>query len=108
MAQLLNGDPRREEFHQILKDTLGSEHVYFQPPNNLMMNYPCIVYNRGRASSEFADNGLYRYVKNYEVLVIDRDPDSEIPDKVAALPMSSHERWFAVDNLNHDVFNIYF
>lgn len=108
MAQLLNGDPRREELHQILKNVLGSDYVYFQPPNNLTMNYPCIVYNRGRASSEFADNRLYRYVKNYEVLVIDRDPDSKIPDKVAELPMCLHERWYAVDNLNHDVFNIYF
>jgi hypothetical protein len=42
------------------------------------------------------------------VTVIDRNPDSEIPDKVAALPMTLFNRWFAADNLHHDVFNVYF
>jgi hypothetical protein len=42
------------------------------------------------------------------VTVIDQDPDSEIPDKVAQLPMTTFDRWFAANNLNHDVFDVYF
>ena len=108
MANELARNERREELHEIFKTILGSSNVYFQPPNNLKLNYPCIVYNRARASSEFADNSTYRYVKQYDVTVIDQDPNSVIPDKVAHLPMTSHDRWFAVDNLNHDVFSLYF
>lgn len=108
MGQPLRSDPKRETFHEILVNLLGSRNVYFQPPNNLALQYPCIVYNRERADSKFAGNNLYLYTKRYQVTVIDQDPNSGIPDRVAALPMSSHERWFAVDNLNHDVFTLYF
>lgn len=82
--------------------------VYFQAPPNTGMNYPCIIYRRDRSDTTFADNIPYRYKKRYQITVIDRDPDSVIPDKVAQLPMCTSERHFVVDNLNHDVFNIYF
>lgn len=85
-----------------------AEHVYFQPPPNIDMQYPCIVYNRDSARSAFADNEPYRYTKRYSVTVIDRDPDSPIPDQVAALPLCTYSRFFIADNLNHDVFTLYF
>jgi hypothetical protein len=56
----------------------------------------------------FANNLPFRHTKRYQVTVIDRDPDSLIPDKVAALPMCLHNRFFVANNLNHDVFNLYF
>lgn len=101
-------DARREEFHEILVGILGSRNVYFQPPSNLQMQYPCIRYSRGRASSQFADNRAYRLTKQYEVTLIQEDPDSSVWDKIANLPMTTHERWYPADNLNHDVFNTYF
>lgn len=82
--------------------------VYFQPPANVQIEYPCIVYERSYALTDYAGNIPYRYEKRYQVTVIDRDPDSEIPDKVAALPTSSFNRFFKAENLNHDVFNVYF
>jgi len=42
------------------------------------------------------------------VTVIDQDPDSEIPDKVAEMPMSLFNRFYTADNLNHDVYNVFF
>lgn len=72
------------------------------------MEYPAIVYKRETASTEFAGNDPYRYTKRYQVTVIDRNPDSEIPDKVAAMPMCVHNRFFTANNLNHDVFVLYF
>lgn len=91
-----------------LEDILGTRAVYFQPPANVQMEYPCIVYTRDNARTRFAGNLPYRYVKRYQVTIIDRDPDSPIPDKVAALPMCIFDRSFVADNLNHDVFNLYF
>lgn len=85
-----------------------TEHVYFQPPNNITLQYPCIVYERDNAESEFANNGNYRYTKRYLVTVIDRDPDSALPDQLAILPLCTFNRFFTADNLNHDVFNLFF
>jgi hypothetical protein len=87
---------------------LGSTQVYFQPPANVQMKYPCIVYSRDRAETQFAGNLPYKYAKRYQVTVIDRDPDSLIPDKVAALPTCVHSRFYTADGLNHDVFDLYF
>lgn len=72
------------------------------------MQYPCIVYRRDNSETLFAGNNPYRYVKRYQVTVIDKDPDSGIPDSLATLPMCTFERFYTADNLNHDVFNIFF
>lgn len=82
--------------------------VYFQPPGNVTLVYPCIVYKRDLANTQFADNNPYRRNKRYSVTVIDRNPLSPVPDKIAELPMCTFERFFVAGNLNHDLFNIYF
>lgn len=96
----------RIDLHTIL---LGfCERVYFQPPPNVQMVYPAIVYSRDDADVDYASNGPYRSHKRYQVTVIDRDPDSEIPDKISTLPLCAFDRHFKEDDLNHDVFNIFF
>jgi hypothetical protein len=72
------------------------------------MAYPCIVYQRYIGKTQFADDQPYIFDERYQVTVIDRDPDSAIPAKVAALPMCIKNRFFVVNNMNHDVFNLYF
>lgn len=98
----------RSQLQSLLETLLGSDKVYFQPPPNLEMEYPCIVYNVDQASTDFADNTPYHYVKRYEITVMAGDPDSNIPDKIAALPMSLFNRNFAVNDLHHNVFLLYF
>lgn len=92
---------------QTLLETLAPN-VYFQPPDNLQMQYPCIVYQRYIATTEFADNIVYKHNQRYQVTVIDRDPDSLIPDLVANLPACISNRVFVANNLNHDVYNLYY
>ena len=82
--------------------------VYFQPAENITMEYPCIVYQRDSAETLFADNDPYRFTQRYQVTVIDRNPDSPILEKVNALPKCTFNRFFTADNLNHDVFTIFF
>ena len=99
---------QRSDLHNLLVSILKSEAVYFQPPENLKMEYPCIIYRRNRVETSFADNHPYSTTKRYQVMVIDRNPDSPIPEKVAELPMCTMDRHFVSDNLHHDVFNCYF
>lgn len=97
---------QRAELQTLLEGLL--ERVYFQPPATVKMEYPCIVYKRDYARTTFADDKPYKRVKRYQVIVIDRDPDSVIPDKVGALPMCVYDRFYTADNLNHDVFKLFF
>jgi hypothetical protein len=91
---------------QTLLETL-CENVYFQPPSNVEMVFPAIVYQRDNARTEYADNNPYSNTTRYQVMVIDRNPDGPIRAKVADLPMCSYNRFYVVDKLNHDVFNLY-
>jgi hypothetical protein len=96
----------RAQLQLILEQILPN--VYFQPPPNVQMEYPAIVYQRARADSVFANNDPYRVTKQYEVTMITRNPDESAFDALVLLPMCTHERNYVADNLNHDVFNIYF
>jgi hypothetical protein len=97
----------RAEFHAMLEDILGTENVYFQPPVDKKMVYPCIRYELDDVDVEHADNIPWRSDKRYLVTIIDRNPDSAIPDKVAALPMCSFSRHYRASGLNHHVFNLF-
>jgi hypothetical protein len=92
---------------QTLLETI-TPNVYFQPPPSKKMEYPCIVYNRDYQKTEFADNSPYSHMKRYQVTVIDRNPDSTIPDRVRDLPLCAFDRFFAAEGLNHDVFKLFF
>lgn len=99
----------RQDLQLLLEALVGPQgKVYFQPPANVQMVYPAIVYQRDNMDTTFANNTPYRIEKRYQVTVIDRNPDSDIPDKVAALPMCVMSRHFTANNLHHDVFSLYF
>jgi S-ribosylhomocysteine lyase LuxS involved in autoinducer biosynthesis len=70
--------------------------------------YPCIVYSRNNLDTKIADDQPYGHKTGYQVTVIDPNPDSEILGKVAALPLCSFNRHYTKDNLNHDVYNLYY
>lgn len=96
----------RIELHEKLVELLGSRNVYFQPTTNVRMQYPCIVYKWDGRDRRHADNDGYHDRKRYQVTVIDRDPDSKIPDLVEALPYCSMTTTMVVENLNHYIFNL--
>lgn len=98
----------REKLQMILEDILGSNHVYYQPPGNLQMKYPAIVYSRSRIGNQYANNNVYLQNHSYQVTLIDKNPDSEVIEKLSKLPLCRHDRHYTSDNLNHDVFLLYF
>lgn len=105
---------RRLKLHKILCEILECpEHgrecrVYFQPPASVKMKYPAIVYALNNIENTYADDGVYLFSKKYSVTLIDSDPDSSLINKVASLPTSRFNRHYTKDNLNHDVFEIFF
>lgn len=82
--------------------------VYFQPPSNVSMSYPCIVYSRDSANTIYADGVPYNVEPRYMVTVMDRNPDSSIISKVANLPKCSYDRHYVTNGINHDVFRLFF
>ena len=99
---------QRLDLQEILVDLLGSSNVYFQPPPTVQLKYPCIIYKRDDESTDFADNVPYSNKTRYQITVIDRNPDSDIPKKVSGLPSCVYDRFYTADNLNHDVYKLFF
>lgn len=96
----------RLELNNLLCQILGSRNVYFKTPT--CMNYPCIKYERVKPSIQHADNIAYRNTNCYMLTYIDADPDSEMIDRIAKLPMCSTDRGYDANGLHHTVYTLYF
>lgn len=99
---------RRLQLDAALRDILGNDNTYFQPPESVIMEYPCIRYERSNIDVKHADNISYLGRNKYTLTLIYEDPDSDLPEKlVAAFPMR-HSNHYKADNLNHDVFSMFY
>ena len=89
-----------------LEELLGSKNVYYQPPASVRMKYPAIVYSLSNMNNIPANNGPYLVDKTYELILIDKNPDSVFLDKLIQSPFCRFSRQYTSDNLNHFVFNV--
>ena len=98
----------RLDLQSELEEMLGSKHVYYQPPENLKIEYPAIIYSVNDIININADNIKYHNRIQYQLIVIDKKPDNEVIKKILDLPLSSFDRHYAYNNLNHDVITLYY
>ena len=89
-------------------EIMGSKNVHFQPPATMHMEYPAIVFGLSNIRNTFANNSSYKRARAYQVILIDKNPDSEYVDKILSLPMCSFDRHYKSDNMNHFVFTLYY
>ena len=99
--------PRRYDLQDLLKELLGTNNVYYQPPATIKMSYPCIVYRLDEFYVTNANNSMYNYKSRYQITYIDKNPDREVPLKLEALPYAHMNSTFATEGLNHFVFTLY-
>ena len=99
----------RLELHERFCEILGNRNAYYNPPESVKMNYPCIRYVLSKPDIKKANNGIYQYMNRYEVVVIDPDPDSNIPSQLLnTFVLCSFDRTYKANNLNHTVLTIYY
>lgn len=98
----------RLELHEKLVSVLGTRYVYFQPPESVKMKYPAIVYERSDIPNKFANDDVYLQTVKYKVTVVDRDPDSEVVERMSKFKTARFEKHYVADGLNHDTFTIYY
>lgn len=100
---------RRLQLNQLLSEVSGVVDVYFQPPENVRMAYPCIRYYRGRPKVDRADDVAYHFTQCYELIVIDFDPDSEIPRYIVEhFPTATINATYVSNNLYHTPITLYY
>ena len=99
---------KREELDTLLCETLGSECVYFQPPENLQIQYPCIVYSLNGHYDLHANNDTYYRRREYDMVYITHDPDDAMIETLSDLPFCSLGKAYSADNLHHYSYTIYY
>lgn len=98
----------RLELQQIFESILGSRNAYYNPPATITMKYPCIRYSLNGLDVKNANNAKYLKTKRYDGIVICKESDPEIIDKILELPFTSLGTPYKADNLNHYPFTIYY
>lgn len=91
-----------------LEELLGSKNVYYQPPESLKMEYPCIRYSKSEIRDIYANNKKYISSDVYDLVVISKKPDNPVIKKLLELPYSEFDRHYVSDNLNHDIIRIFY
>lgn len=91
-----------------LEELLGSKHVYYNPPENLKMEYPAIRYSKNDIEDIYASNIKYISRDVYDLVVIDKKPDNPVIKKLLKLPYSEFDRHYVADGLNHDIIRIFY
>lgn len=99
---------RRLELHSLLLSIMTNGNVYHQPPESVKLQFPCIVYERARDRALYADDSAYVRKIRYTVTLIDKKSVSDFLEPLMALPYCTYDRHFTSDDLNHDVFTIYY
>lgn len=99
----------RLNLHEELCEILGSRNVYFQPPESVRLKYPCIKYSQSAPDVKMAGDKIYNSTERYELIYIDSDPDSKVPNEILnRFQMCRLDRRYVADNLNHSVLTIYY
>jgi hypothetical protein len=83
--------------------------AYFQPPSNITMNYPCIVYDKTNKTRLYGSNVIHVMQQEYRITVIDKNPDSDIANQIEKnLQYCVIDQYYTIDNLNHTVLSLYY
>ncbi len=95
----------RTDLHNVLLSICNN--VYFQPPENIKLIYPAIIYGRANIDNIKANNENYMVNRIYEITLINADPNTDMVGKINKLKYCKHVRSFKSNNMNHDVYKIY-
>ena len=91
----------------MLRQAVQHDRVYFQPPENLKIVYPAIVFHLSKIEIDRASDVPYKGAKEYSVTLITKDPEPDVIDEILKIPYSSLDTTYISDGMNHFVFTVY-
>ncbi len=98
---------QREKLHEILVGICGN--AYFQPPSNIVMKYPCVVYDKSDEDTVYANNKRYKKTSVYNLTVMDRDPESTLTDTlIDTFDYCGYNTSYVSDNIHQTSLTLYY
>lgn len=91
----------------LLRQAVQHDRVYFQPPENLKIGYPAVIFHLSKIEIDHASDAPYKGAKEYSVTLITKDPEPDVIDEILKIPYSSLDTTYISDGMNHFVFTVY-
>ena len=88
-----------------LKDIV--DYVYFQPPESVKLQYPCVIYSLKDIKARKADNMPYTTSLGYSLLFMTKDPKDERIISFMNLEHCKFDRYYSADNVHHYSYTVY-
>lgn len=101
-------DEKRVRLHHYLENVLGSNKVYFQPPESVKMQYPCIRYNLAKVPVIHADDKVYLTNPKYVIVYITTQPDDDMRYTLVNSLGVPIIQTYAKDGLYHYIYEFYY
>ena len=99
---------KRAKLHKDIQTLVGdSVKVYFEPVENVKMEYPCVIYRRTRRLHKWALNVKYLDNTEYDIIYVTEDPDDDVVTELLKLNMSSYDRRYVTNSMYHDVIQVF-
>lgn len=84
-------------------------HVYYNPPESLKLEYPCIVYAQEPPDVRKADNKRFIVTNKWQLVVISKDVDYDLAETIAEhFEKCAISRIYKADNLQHWSLTLYY
>lgn len=91
----------------LLRKAVDHDRVYFQPPENLKLGYPAIVFHLTKIKVDHADDVPYKGAREYMITLISKDPEPDALEKILKIPYTTLDSTYISDGMNHFVFTSY-
>lgn len=94
--------------HEHLESAFGGP-VYYRPPGNMIFKRPCVIYDKKRTDTSFANNTFYVLGQTYQVMVLSDMPGmSDLMDMFKDMPGISvrQNSSYVTADVVHDVFTV--
>lgn len=99
--------PMRLRFHNALQAYVGNNiKLYFNPPEDLKLQIPCIRYSLSTFNVRHADDQVHRAVPIYDVTLVTRDVDDPLIEKLVKFPGSRFDRTYRDSSLCYATYRI--
>ena len=91
----------------LLRKAVDHDRIYFQPPENLKLGYPAIVFHLTKIKVDHADDVPYKGAREYMITLFSKDPEPDALEEILKIPYTTLDSTYISDGMNHFVFTSY-
>lgn len=90
----------------IMEECGEEPHLYFQPPESVKLEYPCMIYRLRTMTSRKADDKPYYKTIGFDITYVTRSPNSSVPSRMLSEQYMNFDRYYTSENLHHYAYTI--